>query len=81
MLSGYHRGAAVLDSHFSWTGGTAIAAWGRTDELSENGIHGWDATPGDIPQVFSLCQAIYLSIYLSIYPSSFSSFHGRSSCL
>ena len=50
MLSGYHRGAAVTDSHFSWTGGTAIAAWGRTDELSDGGIHGWDATPGDIPQ-------------------------------
>lgn len=50
MLSGYHRGAVVTDSHFSWTGGTAIAAWGRTDELSEGGIHGYDATPGDIPQ-------------------------------
>ena len=40
----------VTDSHFSWTGGTAIAAWGRTDELSDGGIHGYDATPGDIPQ-------------------------------
>ena len=26
------------------------AAWGRTDELSDDGIHGYDATPGDIPQ-------------------------------
>ena len=50
MLSGYHRGAAVTDSHFAYTGGTAIAAWGRTDELSDGGIHGYDATPGDIPQ-------------------------------
>ena len=39
MLSGYHRGAAVTDSHFAYTGGTAIAAWGRTDELSDDGIH------------------------------------------
>ena len=25
MLSGYHRGARVTDSHFAWTGGTAVA--------------------------------------------------------
>ena len=50
MLSGYNRAASIVDSHFAWTGGTAIAAWGRTDELSDGGIHGYDATPGDIPQ-------------------------------
>jgi hypothetical protein len=49
MLSGYHRGATVTDSHFAWTGGTAVAVWGRTDELSDNGVHGYDATGGDIP--------------------------------
>ncbi len=49
MLSGYHRGAAVTDSHFAFTGGTAVAVWGRTDELSDNGVHGYDATGGDIP--------------------------------
>ena len=27
-----------------------MAAWGRTDEMSDGGIHGYDATPGDIPQ-------------------------------
>ena len=50
MLSGFHRGATISNSHFAWTGDTAIAAWGRTDELSDGGIHGWDATAGDIPQ-------------------------------
>jgi len=50
MLSGFHRGAGIVNSHFAWTGGTAIAAWGRTDELTDGGVHGWDATAGDIPQ-------------------------------
>jgi hypothetical protein len=50
MLSGFHRGATVSNSHFAWTGDTAIAAWGRTDEMSDGGTHGWDATAGDIPQ-------------------------------
>ena len=27
MLSGYNRKALIADSHFAWTGGTAIAAW------------------------------------------------------
>ena len=49
MLSGYHRHAAVTGSHFAWTGGTAISAWGRTDELSDEGRQGWDATAGDLP--------------------------------
>ena len=49
MLSGYHRGAKVTSSHFAFTGATAVAAWGRTDELTDNGVHGYDATPGDIP--------------------------------
>ena len=26
MLSGYNRAASIVDSHFAWTGGTAIAA-------------------------------------------------------
>jgi hypothetical protein len=50
MLSGYHRSATVSNSHFAWTGDTAIAAWGRTDELRDGGVHGWDARAGDIPQ-------------------------------
>ena len=37
ILSGYHRNASVKNNNFAWTGGTAVAAWGRTDELSEQG--------------------------------------------
>jgi hypothetical protein len=49
MLSGFNRAASVTKSHFAWTGGTAVAAWGRTDEIGNNGNNGWDATAGDIP--------------------------------
>ena len=49
MLSGFNRFAAIVENHFAWTGDTAIAAWGRTDEMSDNGIHGWDGTWGDFP--------------------------------
>jgi hypothetical protein len=50
MLSGYHRNASLVDNHIRWTGGTAIAGWGRTDELTDGGIHGYDATSGDFPR-------------------------------
>jgi len=49
MLSGFNRYASILENHFAWTGDSAIAAWGRTDELSDNGVNGWDGTAGDFP--------------------------------
>eukprot|EP00912_Choanoflagellata_sp_UC4_P000607 UC4_evm1s378 len=49
MLSGYHRSATILENHFRWTGNTAIAAWGRTDEITDKGIYGWDGTSGNFP--------------------------------
>ena len=49
MLSGYNKRATISHSDFAWTGGSAIAAWGRTDELSDSGKRGWDATGGDFP--------------------------------
>ena len=49
MLSGFHRDAALLDNEFAWTGGTAMAAWGVTDEISEGGTRGWDGTAGEHP--------------------------------
>ena len=30
FLSGYHRGAVVRDSEFSWLGASAVVLWGRT---------------------------------------------------
>jgi len=49
VLSGYHRGALVQGNTFRWTGGSQVVAWGRTDELADNGTRGWDATAGDFP--------------------------------
>lgn len=45
----YNRDAALLDNSFAWTGGTAMAAWGVTDELSHDGQDGWDGTGGEHP--------------------------------
>ena len=50
MLSGYHRNASLIRNEVAWTGGTAFAGWGRTDEISDGGMHGYDGTGGDFPQ-------------------------------
>jgi hypothetical protein len=49
MLSGFARGAVLEGNAFRWTGGSAMVAWGRTDEVSAGGTLGWDATAGDFP--------------------------------
>ena len=50
MLSKYHRGARVTGCDFAWLGGTAIALWGWTDELSLDGKLGVDGTGGIFPR-------------------------------
>ena len=50
MLSKYNQHASITNSHFAWLGGTAVALWGWTDELLDNGIHGVDGTTGDFPR-------------------------------
>ena len=50
MLSGYNRNASLLRNDLSWSGGTAFAAWGRTDEISDGGVHGYDGTAGNFPR-------------------------------
>eukprot|EP00750_Incisomonas_marina_P033658 INCI9923.3.p1 GENE.INCI9923.3~~INCI9923.3.p1 ORF type:complete len:923 (-),score=130.23 INCI9923.3:2785-5553(-) len=50
MLSAYNQNATVSNSEFAWMGGSAIAAWGYTDEISDGGIHGIDGTGGDFPR-------------------------------
>jgi len=50
MLSGYARDTLITGNSFRFTGGSAMVAWGRTDEVSDAGIHGWDATDGNFPQ-------------------------------
>lgn len=46
MLSKYHRGASIHDCDFKWLGGSAIALWGWTDEITDGGLHGVDSTAG-----------------------------------
>jgi len=49
MLSGFHRDARIAHNSFRFMGGSAMVAWGRTDEVSDNGVHGFDGTKGDFP--------------------------------
>ena len=50
LLSGFNRNATLDSNTFRWIGGTAMASWGGTDSISDAGIHGFDATPGDFPR-------------------------------
>jgi hypothetical protein len=50
MLSKYNKHATIKSNHFAWLGGSAIALWGFTDEITANGIHGIDGTNGDYPR-------------------------------
>eukprot|EP00755_Sulcionema_specki_P008788 Sspe_Gene.41907::Locus_20289_Transcript_1_1_Confidence_1.000_Length_2420::g.41907::m.41907 len=49
MLSGFNRNVTIAHNEFAWIGDTAMAAWGVTDELRDNGTKGYDATSGDFP--------------------------------
>eukprot|EP00759_Apiculatamorpha_spiralis_P016491 PhF_6_TR2266/c0_g1_i2/m.3917 len=46
MISGYNRRTLITKNNIMWTGDTAIAAWGYTDDMSPNGI---DGTAGNVP--------------------------------
>ena len=50
MLLGYHRFARITNCTFMWIGGTAMAAWGATDQLSANGTQGFNASDGRFPR-------------------------------
>ena len=47
MVSGFNRNTSILHSEIRWTGDSAIASWGITDELSEDGRRGFDGTDGN----------------------------------
>ena len=49
MVSGYGRNVTIEGCDIRWTGDTAIALWGKTDELAANGTRGWDGTAGTHP--------------------------------
>lgn len=50
MLSKYNQHARITHNEFAWMGGSAVAAWGWTDEISDGGVHGVDGTKGDFPR-------------------------------
>eukprot|EP00117_Sycon_ciliatum_P023594 scpid40103/ scgid20017/ len=58
ILNGYNRNATFSWNDFSWLGSTAMTAWGRTDELSDGGIHGMDGTGGDFPRFTTVAHNI-----------------------
>ena len=49
MLSGYNRNAQISNNDFSWIGGSAMVAWGRTTG-DATGEDGFDGTNGDQPR-------------------------------
>eukprot|EP01060_Flectonema_neradi_P040482 TRINITY_DN9233_c0_g2_i1.p1 TRINITY_DN9233_c0_g2~~TRINITY_DN9233_c0_g2_i1.p1 ORF type:complete len:805 (+),score=170.65 TRINITY_DN9233_c0_g2_i1:44-2458(+) len=49
MFSKYNRDSIVSRCEFEWIGDSAMAAWGYTDEQSQNGTIGWDARDLLIP--------------------------------
>jgi hypothetical protein len=49
MVSGYNRDARITDNDFSWIGGSAMVAWGRTTG-DPTGADGPDGTGGDQPR-------------------------------
>ena len=58
MLSRYNRHATVSESEFAYIGDTAMAAWGWTNELSNNGMLGYDATSGEFPRYTTITKNI-----------------------
>jgi hypothetical protein len=49
MISGYNVNTSIVSNEIRWTGDSAIASWGATDEMSDNGVHGIDGTSGNHP--------------------------------
>ena len=48
MLSGYNRGAEIIENEFSYIGDSVIASWGHTKEV--DGVEGNDGTDGNQPR-------------------------------
>jgi hypothetical protein len=53
-LNHFNMNASISGNAFEWLGGSAIAAWGFTDEISDGGKHGLDGTGGDFPRYTSV---------------------------
>jgi|EP01047_Picozoa_sp_COSAG01_P076015 hypothetical protein len=62
MVSAYNQHTTVTHSEFAWMGGSAIAAWGWTDEISDGGIHGVDGTTGTFPRYTQILYNVFREI-------------------
>ena len=62
MISAYNRNATIEHSEFEWMGGSAIAAWGWTDEITDGGVHGVDGTTGTFPRYTSILYNLFHEI-------------------
>eukprot|EP00947_MAST-08B_sp_MAST-8B-sp1_P004183 g4183.t1 len=62
MLSKYNQNASVTTNSFSWLGGSAVALWGWTDEISDGGIHGVDGTTGDFPRYTRITRNLFREV-------------------
>ena len=50
MVSAYNRRVNLTNNEFAWIGGTAMAAWGKTNETGTNPLEGFDGTDGNHPR-------------------------------
>ena len=64
LLSGYTRDVVLAHNEFAWIGGSAMAAWGSTDQRSANGTKGWDASAGNFPRRTLVTQNVVREIGL-----------------
>jgi hypothetical protein len=62
MISAYNQRTTVSHSEFAWMGGSAIAAWGWTDEISDGGIHGVDGTAGTFPRYTKILYNLFREV-------------------
>jgi len=62
MLSRFHRNATIHQCSFKYLGGSAIALWGWTDELSDGGVHGVDGTAGICPWNTTISSSLFREI-------------------
>ena len=62
MISKSALHTTVQLNEFAWLGSSAVAAWGWTDEISDNGIHGYDGTTGDFPRYTTIIGNLFREI-------------------
>ena len=69
MLLGYHRGAAVRDSEFSWLGASAVLLWGRTTGGPVRGM-GPDTRAGEQPRGTVVERCVFRELGITMKQSS-----------